>query len=148
MSTAKGQGVTVYVNPTTVTTNTAYILCAVSNEGGGVESDVIDVEPCLQDVDIERTTQDRKYTAITVQLKEAFSTTANVSSALEALAGSTTAVRYTKKIPTATPVYMSKVGRVVSFVPDAVDRGQDMTATMVIQPTSGWTSSTTAPATV
>jgi hypothetical protein len=49
MSTAKGQGVTIYVNPTTVTTNTAYILCAVSNEGGGVESDVIDVEPCLQD---------------------------------------------------------------------------------------------------
>lgn len=148
MSTAKGLGVTVYLNPTTVTSNTAYVLCAVSNEGGGVESDVIDVEPCLQDVDVERTTQDRKFTAITVQLKEAFSTTSNVSSAIEALAGSTTMVRYTKRIPTATPVFMSKIGRVVSFIPDAVDRGQDMTATMVIQPTSGWTSSTTAPATV
>ena len=148
MSTAKGQGVTIYINPTTVTTNTAYILCAVSNEGGGVESDVIDVEPCLQDVDVERTTQDRKFTAITVQLKESFSTTSNVSSALEALAGSTTSIRYTKRIPTATPVFMSKVGRIVSFIPDAVDRGQDMTATIVIQPTSGWTSSTTAPATV
>ena len=148
MSTAKGQGVTVYINPSTVATATVYTLCAISNEGGGVESDVIDVEPCLQDVDVERTTQDRKFTAITVQLKEAFSTTSNVSSALEALAGSTTAIRYTKRIPTATPVFMSKVGRIVSFIPDAVDRGQDMTATMVIQPTSGWTSSTTAPATV
>jgi len=148
MSTAKGQGVTVYINPSTVATATVYTLCAISNEGGGVESDVIDVEPCLQDVDVERTTQDRKFTAITVQLKEAFSTTSNVSSALEALAGSTTAIRYTKRIPTATPVFMSKVGRIVSFIPDAVDRGQDMTATMVIQPTSGWTSSTTEPATV
>lgn len=148
MSTAKGQGVTVYINPSTVATATNYVLCAISNEGGGVESDVIDVEPCLQDVDVERTTQDRKFTAITVQLKEAFSTTSNVSSALDALAGSTTSIRYTKRIPTATPVFMSKVGRIVSFIPDAVDRGQDMTATMVIQPTSGWTSSTTAPATV
>jgi len=148
MSTAKGQGVTIYVNPTTTTSGTAYVLCAISNDGGGRESDVIDVEPCLQDTIIERTTQDAKYTAITVQLKEQFTTTANVSSALEALAGATTSVRYTKKIPTATPVYMTKEGKVVSYIPDAVDRGQDMTATMVIQPTSGWTTSTTAPATV
>jgi hypothetical protein len=42
---------------------------------------------------------------------------------------------------------MRKLGRIVSYIPDAVDRGQDMTATMVIQPTSGWTTSTTAPAT-
>ncbi len=147
MSTAKGLGVTVYVNPSTVATATNYVLCAVSNDGGGVESDVIDVEPCLQDIDVERTTQDRKYTAITVQLKEQFSTASNVSSALDALAGSTTTVIYTKKIPTATPVYMRKLGRIVSYIPDAVDRGQDMTATMVIQPTSGWTTSTTAPAT-
>jgi hypothetical protein len=147
MSTAKGLGVTVYINPTTNASATNYVLCAISNDGGGVESDVIDVEPCLQDIDVERTTQDRKFTAITVQLKEQFSTSSNVSSALEALAGSTTLVSYTKKIPTATPVYMRKIGRVVSFIPDAVDRGQDMTATMVIQPTSGWTTSTTAPAT-
>jgi hypothetical protein len=147
MSTAKGQGVTIYVNPTTVTSNTAYVLCAISNEGGGRESDVIDVEPCLQDSLVARTTQDPKYTAITVQLKEAFSTAANVSSALEALAGGTQEVLYTKKIPLATPVYMRKQGLIVSYIPDAVDRGQDMSATMVIQPTSGWTTSTTAPST-
>lgn len=138
MATSKGQGVTVYVNPTTTTSNSAYTLCAISNDGGGRESDVIDVEPCLQDTIIERTTQDAKYTAITVQLKEDFSTSANVSSVLEALAGSTTSIRYTKKIPIATPVYMSKEGKLVSYIPDAVDRGQDMTATIVIQPTSGW----------
>ncbi len=147
MSTAKGLGVTVFINPGTVLTATNYVLCAISNDGGGVESDVIDVEPCLQDIDIERTTQDRKYTAITVQLKEQFSTASNVSSALEGLAGSTTVISYTKRIPTATPVFMRKLGRIVSYIPDAVDRGQDMTATMVIQPTSGWTTSTTAPAT-
>lgn len=147
MSTAKGQGVTVYLNPTTTATNTAYVLCAISNDGGGRESDVIDVEPCLQDTIVERTTQDAKYTAITVQIKEQFSTTANLSSVIEGLAGSTTQVLYTKKIPTATPVYMSKTGLVVSYIPDAVDRGQDMTATVTIQPTSGWTSSTTAPST-
>jgi hypothetical protein len=147
MSTAKGQGVTIYINPSTVVTATNYTLCAISNDGGGRESDVIDVEPCLQDTIIERTTQDAKYTAITVQLKEQFTTTANVSSALEALAGSTTVVRYTKRIPTATPVFMTKQCRVVSYIPDAVDRGQDMTATMVLQPNSEWTSSTTAPTT-
>jgi hypothetical protein len=145
MSTAKGQGVTVYVNPTTSTANTAYILCAISNEGGGREADIIDVEPCLQDLIVERTTQDPKYTSITVQLKEAFGTAANVSSAIEALAGSTQEVIYTKKIPLATPVYMRKLGRVVSYIPDAVDRGQDMTATIVIQTTTVWTTSTTAP---
>ena len=148
MSTAKGMGVTVYINPSTVATATNYTLCAISNEGGGREADIIDLEPCLQDLDVQRATQDPKYTAITVQLKEQFSTSSNVSSALEALAGSTTTIRYTKRIPTATPVFMTKEGKIASYIPDAVDRGQDMTATMVIQPTSGWTSSTTAPATV
>lgn len=144
MSTAKGQGVTVYLAEGT---NTAYVLCAISNDGGGKESDIIDVEPCLQDTIVERTTQDAKYTSITVQIKEQFSTSSNVSSVIEGWAGSTTDVTYTKKIPTATPVYMSKTGRVVSYIPDAVDRGQDMTATVVIQPTSGWTTSTNAPST-
>jgi hypothetical protein len=147
MATSKGQGLTVYVNPSTVATATVYTLCAISNDGGGRESDVIDVEPCLQDTTVERTTQDAKYTAITVQLKEDFSTSSNVSSALEALAGSTTSIRYTKKIPLATPIYMHKEGKIVSYIPDAVDRGQDMTATVVIQPTSGWTTNTTAPTT-
>lgn len=146
MATAKGKGVTVYVRASTVATVTSYILCATSNSGGGVESDTIDVEPCLQDTTIERVTQDRKYTPITVQLKEQFSTAANVSSDMEALAGTTTQVTYIKKIPTSTPVYKSKICQIVSYIPDDVDRGQDMTATMVLQPQSEWTNSTTAPA--
>jgi hypothetical protein len=147
MSTAKGKGVTVYVRASTVATVTAHVLCATSNSGGGVESETIDVEPCLQDETIERVTQDRKYTAITVQVKEQFGTATNVSSVLEALAGSTNQVTYIKKIPTSTPVYKSKIAQIVSYIPDDVERGQDMTATMVLQPQSDWTNSTTAPTT-
>lgn len=146
MSIAKGQGVTAYLRATTVTSVTSHVLCAIALDGGGIESDVVEVEPCLQDVDVARTTQDRKFTAITFQMKEQFSTASQVSSVISGLAGGTTDIMFIKRIPTTTPVFMSKTGRVVSFIPDAVDRGQDMTATVVIQPTSDWTSSTTAPA--
>jgi hypothetical protein len=147
MPTAKGKGVTIYFRNSTVTTVTSYVLCATSVSGGGIESNVVDVEPCLQDTTIERTTEDAAYTAITMQLKEDFSTSSTVSSVLEGLVGSTTDVTIIKKVPTSTPVYMSKTGKIASYIPDDVERGQDMTATMVFQPNSAWTNSTTVPTT-
>jgi hypothetical protein len=147
MPTAKGKGVTVYFRNSTATSVTSYVLCATSISGGGTESNVVDVEPCLQDTTIERTTEDAAYAAITMQIKEDFSTSTTVSSVLEGLVGSTNDVTIIKKIPTSTPVYMSKTGKVVSYIPDDVERGQDMTATVVFQPNSAWTNSTTVPTT-
>lgn len=147
MPTAKGKGVTVYFRNSTAATVTSYVLCATSISGGGTESNVVDVEPCLQDTTIERTTEDAAYAAITMQIKEDFSTSTTVSSVLEGLVGSTNDVTIIKKIPTSTPVYMSKTGKVVSYIPDDVERGQDMTATVVFQPNSAWTNSTTVPTT-
>lgn len=147
MATAKGKGVTVYFRNSTAATVTSYVLCATSISGGGTESNVVDVEPCLQDTTIERTTEDAAYAAITMQIKEDFSTSSTVSQVLEGLVGSTNDVTIIKKIPTSTPVYMSKTGKVVSYIPDDVERGQDMTATVVFQPNSAWTNSTTVPTT-
>jgi hypothetical protein len=147
MPTAKGKGVTIYFRNSTATTVTSYVLCATSVSGGGVEANVVDVEPCLQDTTIERTTEDAAYTPITMQIKEDFSTSSTVSSILEGLVGSTNDVTIIKKVPTSTPVYMSKIGKIVSYIPDDVERGQDMTATMVFQPNSAWTNSTTVPTT-
>ena len=147
MPTAKGKGVTVYFRNSTATTVTSYVLCATSLSGGGIESNVVDVEPCLQDTVIERVPQDAAYTAMTMQIKEDYSTSSTVSSVLEGLVGSTNVVTMIKKVPTSTPVYMSKTGTIASYIPDDVDRGQDLTATVVFQPNSAWTNSTTVPTT-
>ncbi len=147
MATAKGKGTTIFLRNGTAATVTSYTLCATSVSGGGIESNVVDVEPCLQDTTIERTTEDAAYTSITMQIKEDFSTSSTVSSVIEGLVGSTNQVTIIKKVPTSTPVYMSKTGLIASYIPDDVDRGQDMTATIVFQPNSAWTNSTTAPTT-
>lgn len=142
----KALGMTVYLRDDTVATNVFTAVCAVSVDGGGVETSAETLEPCLDDTVILEYPADPKYAQQTVEYKKVAGST-GVSVDMEAACLATSLCTYALKIPTATPIYATRTAYVVSHVDTAKERNQDMKSTIVFAPQSAWSYSTTAPST-
>jgi hypothetical protein len=144
----KSIGMAAYAAIGTATTFTE--LCTMDSSGGGKEAGIIELEPCLNETEIEQTVDLPKRKPITVVYKKLVGTAANISTNLLALVGTSTAVKYAVKYPTPNST-AAVYGRVdclcTDHDDDSVTRGNYLTNTMVLVPTTEWTYSTTAPAT-
>jgi len=151
MPTSKALGMTVYLHDSTntPTTTSGFIaVCAVSVDGGGVETSSESQEPCLDDTVIYEYPADPKYAQQTVEYKK-IETTNNddISATMEAACLAGTLCTYSLKVPLATPVYATRTAYIISHTDLAKERNQDMKSSIVFAPQSAWTYSTTAPST-
>ena len=151
MPTSKALGMTVYLHDSTntPTTSDGFIsVCAVSVDGGGIETSAESQEPCLDDTLIYEFPADPKYAQQTIEYKK-IETTNNtgVSADMEAACLNQTLCTYAIKIPLSTPVYATRTAYVISHTDMAKERNQDMKSSIVFAPQSAWTYSTTAPVT-
>jgi len=150
MPTSKALGMTVYLTTestgTSATGNTT--ICAVSVDGGGVETSMETQEPCLDDTVIYEYPADPKYAQQTVEYKK-IETTNNddISATMEAACLAGTLCTYSLKVPLATPVYATRTAYIISHTDMTKERNQDMKSSIVFAPQSAWTYSTTAPST-
>jgi hypothetical protein len=143
----KSIGMAVYVAIGTVTTFTE--LCTVDvPSGNGAEASVIELEPCLNETEIEQTVDLAKDTPIEMQYKKMVGTaTTVISEQLVAAVKARSTVKLGIAYPGSTTVYGRRDGYLVSHNDDAVSRGEYLTCSMSFLPTSAMSYSTTAPAT-
>ena len=149
MPTSKALGMTVYLSNTSTGTSASFTtVCAVSVDGGGVETSSESQEPCLDDTVIYEYPADPKYAQQTIEYKK-IETTNNVdiSATMESACLSGTLCTYSLKVPLATPVYATRTAYIISHTDLAKERNQDMKSSIVFAPQSAWTYSTTAPST-
>ena len=120
-------------------------VCATAVDGGGVESNVEDLEPCLSDNVIAQFPGDVKFSEQTIDYKINYgdpSTTqetveGNVYNALEDCCIERLIIGYCIVIPTApTPVYATRYAYVSSQTEQSKERNQDMKAQVTLVPTS------------
>jgi len=150
MPTSKALGMTVYLTTestgTSATGNTT--VCAVSVDGGGVETSSESQEPCLDDTVIYEYPADPKYAQQTIEYKKIETTNNdNVSATMEAACLAGTLCTYSLKVPLAVPVYATRTAYIISHTDMSKERNQDMKSSIVFAPQSAWTYSTTAPTT-
>ena len=154
MPTSKALGMTVYLTTestgTSATGNTT--VCAVSVDGGGVETSSESQEPCLDDTVIYEYPADPKYAQQTVEYKkvEPLSdgtniTNTQISTLMENACLAGTLCTYAVKIPMSNPVYATRTAYIISHTDMSKERNQDMKSSIVFAPQSAWTYSTTAP---
>lgn len=151
MPTSKALGMTVYLHDSTntPTTTSGFIaVCAVSVDGGGVETSSETQEPCLDDTVIYEYPADPKYAQQTIEYKKIETTSGDgVSVDMENACLNGTLCTYAIKIPLAVPVYATRTAYVISHTDMSKERNQDMKSSIVLAPQSAWTYSTTAPIT-
>jgi hypothetical protein len=146
---------TVYLSEASTGTNATFTtVCAVSVDGGGVETSSETQEPCLDDTVIYEYPADPKYAQQTIEYKKlepsasgTTLTTTTVSTVMEDAVLNGTLCSYAVKIPLATPVYATRTAYVISHTDMSKERNQDMKSSIVFAPQSAWTYSLTAPTT-
>ena len=142
----KSIGMAVYVAISTSTSATHTELCTVDvPSGNGAEAGVIELEPCLNETEIEQTVDLAKDTPIEMKYKKLIGTTATISDLLLAAVKARSVVQLAIKYPLTTPVYGKRTGYIISHNDDTVSRGEYLTCTMSFLPTTAATYSTTAP---
>jgi len=149
MPTSKALGMTVYLSNTSTGTSASFTtVCAVSVDGGGVETSMETQEPCLDDTVIYEYPADPKYAQQTVEYKKIETTNnSDISATMEAACLAGTLCTYSLKVPLATPVYATRTAYIISHTDMTKERNQDMKSSIVFAPQSAWTYSTTAPST-
>jgi len=149
MPTSKALGMTVYLSNTSTGTSASFTtVCAVSVDGGGVETSSESQEPCLDDTVIYEYPADPKYAQQTIEYKKIETTNnSDISATMEAACLAGTLCTYSLKVPLATPVYATRTAYIISHTDMTKERNQDMKSSIVFAPQSAWTYSTTAPST-
>ena len=149
MPTSKALGMTVYLSNTSTGTSASFTtVCAVSVDGGGVETSAESQEPCLDDTVIYEYPADPKYAQQTIEYKKIETTSGDgVSVDMENACLNGTLCTYAIKIPLAVPVYATRTAYIISHTDMSKERNQDMKSSIVLAPQSAWTYSTTAPIT-
>ena len=149
MPTSKALGMTVYLSNTSTGTSASFTtVCAVSVDGGGVETSSESQEPCLDDTVIYEYPADPKYAQQTIEYKKIETTNnSDISADMEAACLAGTLCTYSLKVPLATPVYATRTAYIISHTDMSKERNQDMKSSIVFAPQSAWTYSTTAPST-
>ena len=149
MPTSKALGMTVYLSNTSTGTSASFTtVCAVSVDGGGVETSMETQEPCLDDTVIYEYPADPKYAQQTIEYKKIETASGDgVSVDMENACLNGTLCTYAIKIPLSVPVYATRTAYVISHTDMTKERNQDMKSSIVFAPQSAWTYSTTAPST-
>lgn len=149
MPTSKALGMTVYLSDTSTGTSATFTtVCAVSVDGGGVETSSESQEPCLDDTVIVEYPADPKYAQQTIEYKKIETTDGSgITADMEAACLAGTLCSYAIKIPLATPVYATRTAYIISHTDMSKERNQDMKSSLVFAPQSAWTYSTTTPST-
>lgn len=149
MPTSKALGMTVYLSDTSTGTSATFTtVCAVSIDGGGVETSSESQEPCLDDTVIVEYPADPKYAQQTIEYKKIETTNGTgITADMEAACLAGTLCSYSLKIPLATPVYATRTAYIISHTDMSKERNQDMKSSIVFAPQSAWTYSTTVPST-
>jgi len=149
MPTSKALGMTVYLSNTSTGTSASFTtVCAVSVDGGGVETSSESQEPCLDDTVIYEYPADPKYAQQTIEYKKIETASGDgVSVDMENACLNGTLCTYAIKIPLSVPVYATRTAYVISHTDMTKERNQDMKSSIVFAPQSAWTYSTTAPIT-
>ena len=118
-------------------------VCATAVDGGGVEANIEDLEPCLKDLIIQQFPGDVKYSSQTIDYKIDFgdpaadssTVAANVYNKLEDCCINRLKIMYCIKIPTfPTSVYAKRFAYVASQTEMSKERNQDMKAQVVLIP--------------
>jgi len=141
----KSVGMAAYVAVGTSTTFTQ--LCTMDVSGGGTEASLQELEPCLNETEIEQIVDLPKDLPVTVVYKRLVGSSATLSDTLRGLAGTTTTLKLATKYPLTVPVYERQDFNVISHVNDPPSRPNYLTCTMTIIPIGDITLSTTEPAT-
>lgn len=119
-------------------------VCATAVDGGGVEANIEDLEPCLKDLLIVQFPGDVKYSEQTIDYKidygdpatDLTTVTTNVYSFLENCCINRRVIAYCIEIPTApASVYASRTAYVASQTDMSKERNQDMKAQVTLIPT-------------
>lgn len=142
----KSIGLAVFVSIATNTSGTHTELCTVDvPSGNGAEAGVIELEPCLNETEIEQTIDLAKDTPIDFKYKKLIGTSATISDNLLAAVKARSIVQVAIKYPLTTPVYGKRSGYLISHTDDNVSRGEYLTCSMSFLPTTIATYTTTAP---
>lgn len=149
----KGLGMTIYLsNDARTTTSISYTaVCAVSIDGGGIETSSTELEPCLDDLLVYDYPGNPKWAQVTIDYKKeeigadtSGSTTTTITTLMEDSGQIAQICAYGIKIPSVTPLYASRTAYVISQIDGSKERNQDTRTTLILAPQSDWTISTTA----
>jgi hypothetical protein len=165
MPVVKGLGLVVYlraVSDTPLTQTHLYTaVCAISVDGGGVESSAETQEPCLDDLMVFDYPADPKYIQQTIEYRTDSAVhgyTTTLGATLETAIKNSTLVDYAFKLPLVDPatptlgtittdLYATRTAYILSHTDMAFERNQNRKSQIVFMPQTDWVYSTVAPST-
>lgn len=118
-------------------------VCATAVDGGGVEANIEDLEPCLKDLIINQFPGDVKYSQQTIDYKIDFgdpnadvsTVSGNTYNKLEYCCVNRLKIKYCIAIPTfPAPVYAERYAYIASQTEMSKERNQDMKAQVILVP--------------
>lgn len=128
-------------------------VCLTSLDGGGVEANIEELEPCMSDLTIVEFPGDVKYSQQTLEYKIDYDVTDIAGGSVETSTFylmeqaciDRELITYTIEIPTNPVLYASRTAYVASQTEVAKERNQDMKVQAVLVPQTDWAYSATNP---